>query len=104
MNRRTTAILILVPFSALTLYALLQVGYLGLFDYQLHSPAGWQVLADLVIALLIVLMWLVPEAKRAGRNPWPWVVLTLCTGSIGPLLYLATGARQEAPQSARATA
>ena len=104
MNRRITAILILVPFSALTLYALLQVGYVGLFDYQLQSPAGWQVLIDLVIALLLVLMWLVPEAKRDGRNPWPWVLLTLGTGSIGPLLYLATGSRQASPQAAQAAA
>ena len=48
MNRRIIAIVILAPFSALTLYALLEVGYVGLFDHQLQSPAGWQVLVDLV--------------------------------------------------------
>ena len=88
MNRRTLAIILLVPFAVLTVYTLMEVGYLGIFDYHRHSPAGWQVFADLVIACLLVLMWLVPEAKKAGRNPWPWVVLTLLTGSIGPLLYL----------------
>jgi len=88
MNRRTFAIALLVPFAVLTLYSVTQVGYLGIIDYHRHSPAGWQVFADLVIACLLVLMWLVPEAKKAGRNPWPWVVLTMLTGSIGPLLYL----------------
>jgi len=85
---RTLAIVLLIPFTALTLYAVLEVGYIGIFDYQRHSPAGWQVFADLVVALLLVLYWLIVDAKKAGRNPWPWVVVTLFLGSIGPLLYL----------------
>lgn len=88
MNKRALAIIILIPFSLLTLYAIAEVGYIGIFDYHRHSPAGWQVFVDLVIALLLVLTWLIPEAKKAGRNPWPWVVITLFMGSIGPLLYL----------------
>jgi drug/metabolite transporter (DMT)-like permease len=87
-NKRTLAILILIPFAALTVYAIAQVGYIGLFDYHRHSPAGWQVFTDLVIALVLVLSWLIPEARRAGHNPWPWVLVTLFLGSIGPLLYL----------------
>lgn len=88
---RTLAILILVPFTFLTLYAVMDVGYIGIFDYHRHSSAGWQVFTDLVIALTLVLFWLVDNAKRTGRNPWPWVVLTLFLGSFGPLLYLAFG-------------
>lgn len=88
INQRVFAILILIPFAPLSFYALVQEGYVGLFAYQLGSPAGWQVLADLVIALLLVLSWLIADAKRAGRNPWPWVLITLATGSFGPLLYL----------------
>lgn len=89
MSQRTIAIALLVPFLALTAYALYAVGYIGIFDYHRHSPAGWQVFADLVVALVLVLTWMIPDAKRAGRNPWPWVVATLLLGSIGPLLYLA---------------
>ena len=33
--------------------------------------------------------WLVGDARARGRSPWPWVLLTLFTGSIGPLLYLS---------------
>jgi hypothetical protein len=88
MNKRALAIIVLIPFSLLTLYAIAKVGYIGIFDYHRHSPAGWQVFVDLVIALLLVLTWLIPEAKKAGRNPWPWVVITLFMGSFGPLLYL----------------
>ena len=87
-NKRTLAIIILIPFTALTVYAVQQVGYIGICDYQRHSPAGWQDIIDLVIALVLVLSWLIPEARRAGRNPWPWVIVTLLAGSFGPLLYL----------------
>ena len=90
MNRRLTAVLILIPFALLTVYAVAEAGYVGLFEYQFASPAGWQVLVDLGIALLLMLFWLVPEARSKGRNPWPWVVATLFLGSIAPLLYLAT--------------
>lgn len=89
-NRRLLAIAILIPFTVLTVYAVAQVGYIGLIDYHRHSPAGWQVFTDLVVALILVLTWLIPEARRTGRNPWPWVVATLFLGSIGPLLYMAT--------------
>ncbi len=90
MNRKTLAIALLIPFLVLTAYTIQQVGYIGIFDYQLHSPAGWQVIVDLVIACVLVLTWLIPEAKREGRNPWTWVVITVFAGSIGPLLYLVT--------------
>lgn len=96
MNTRALAILMLIPFTLLTVYAVAEVGYIGIFDYHRHSPAGWQVITDLVIALVLVLIWLIPEAKKAGRNPWPWVILTLIAGSFGPLLYLVF-ARKAAP-------
>lgn len=91
LTKRSLAITLLIPFSALTIYAVMQVGYVGIFDYHRHSPAGWQVFADLVVALILVLSWMIPDAKKRGRNPIPWVVMTLFLGSIGPLLYLATG-------------
>ena len=86
--RRVLALVMLIPFLALTAYAVMKVGYFGIPDYHRHSPAGWQVFTDLVIALVMVMMWLIPEAKKAGRNPWPWLIGTLATGSIAPLLYL----------------
>ena len=93
MNTRLLAIVLLIPFTLLTIYAVVEVGYFGIFDYHRHSPAGWQVITDLVIALVLVLTWLIPEAKRAGRNPWPWVAITLVAGSFGPLLYIVFGGK-----------
>ena len=92
-QRRLIALVLLIPFSALTLYALAEVGYVGILDYHRHSPAGWQVFADLVVALLLVFVWLIPDARRHGRNPWPWLAVTLFLGSFGPLLYLVTEPR-----------
>ncbi|MEL7023568.1 MAG: DUF2834 domain-containing protein [Pseudomonadota bacterium] len=90
MSRKSLAIAMLVPFLVLTAYAVWKVGYIGIFDYHRHSPAGWQVFTDLVIALVLVLSFMVPEARRKGRTVWPWVLMTLTLGSIGPLLFLAT--------------
>ena len=100
-HSKLIAILILIPFSLLTGYAVAQVGYVGILEYNRHSPAGWQVFTDLVIALLLVFTWMIPDARQHGRNPWPWVVLTLFLGSFGPLLYLATE-RQHASAGAPA--
>jgi len=94
-TRRGLAIAMLIPFAILTFYALAQVGYIGLIEFQLRSPAGWQVLADLVVSLVLVLSWIVPDAKRAGRQSWPWVVATVFTGSIAPLIYLAIYGTQQ---------
>ncbi len=93
MSKRILAIILLIPFTVLTVYAVTEVGYIGIFDYHRHSPAGWQVITDLVIALVLLLTWLIPEARRSGRNPWPWVLVTLLAGSFGPLLYLVFAPR-----------
>lgn len=88
MTRRMLAIILLIPFIPLSLYAVYQVGYIGIFDYHRHSVAGWQVFSDLVIACILLLSWIVPEAKRNGQNPWPIILMTILLGSFGPLLYI----------------
>ncbi len=98
VNKRWIALIILIPFTLLSGYAMTQVSYLGILDYNRYSPAGWQVFTDLVIALVLVLSWLIPEARQNNRNPWPWVLVTVFMGSFGPLLYLATAKKISAPE------
>lgn len=84
----------LLAFSVVTALALWHHGYLGIFEAQLRTWAGAQVLADLAIALTLFLVWMWRDARAAGRNPWPWIILTLLAGSLGPLLYLLTSKRR----------
>ena len=86
--KRNLVIFTLIAFLALTAVALWNHGYWGIVEPQFQSFGTAQVLVDLVIALSLFLVWMWHDAKAAGRNPWPWIVLTLTTGSIGPLIYL----------------
>ena len=93
--QRSLVAVVLIPFSLLSAVALWQHGYLGIFANEFQSTAGTQVLADLVIALSLFLVWMWRDAKATGRNPWPWLLVTLTTGSFGPLVYLLTRKPEE---------
>ena len=88
--QRTLITITLFLFGALTVMALREVGYIGLFMSPLQSLAGMQIFIDLVIALSLVMVWLWRDAQNTGRNAWPWLLATLMLGSFGPLLYLLT--------------
>ena len=84
---RALILAILLPFAAYSTYAVYNIGYIGIFESHFHT-AGWQVLADLVIACGLAMVWMWRDAAATGRNVWPFIVLTLTLGSVGPLLYL----------------
>ncbi len=52
------------------------------------NPWILQVTIDLVLALSLSSIWIWNDARRRGKNPVPWIVATLFTGSIAPLTYL----------------
>lgn len=81
-------IVVIVAFAALSAMALIDVGYLGIIEPHFQSWGAGQVFADLVIALVLALFWLVGDARAQGINPWPFVVATLLAGSFGVLFYL----------------
>ena len=87
---RSILILVLIPFSVLSAVALWQVGYWGLVEPHFKTYGAGQVLADLVIAISLAMVWIWHDAKATGRNAWPWIALSLVAGSFGPLLYLLT--------------
>jgi hypothetical protein len=85
---RPLLITVTAAFSAFTLWVLAQTGLVGFYEQLLSTPAGMQVFADIAIALVLVLAWMWRDAAAHGRRFWPYALLTLTLGSIGPLLYL----------------
>lgn len=87
-NRLAALLTVIALFGALTVAALLDVGYFGILEPHFQSWGGAQVFVDLVILAVLFLFWMVPDARSRGINPWPFVVTTLMLGSFGPLFYL----------------
>lgn len=87
---RTALVVALVLFGILSAEALWQHGYLGIWHAGFESLAAMQVLADLVIASLLIMVWIWHDAKARGRNAWPWLAATVVLGSFAPLVYLLT--------------
>ncbi|MGH7336353.1 MAG: DUF2834 domain-containing protein [Myxococcota bacterium] len=93
---------IFLLFGAYSLYAIYEVGYFGIIA-AVASPGGLQVAFDLVVACLLISWWMVMDARANGRNPWPYLLITLVGGSFGPLLYLLL-AGDRSPAEARGVA
>ena len=85
---RALLLIVILAFGTLTGLAIEQHGYWGIISYHLPSSAGWQVGADLVIACTLAMLWMFADARKTGRNVWPYLALTLVLGSFGLLFYL----------------
>jgi hypothetical protein len=75
-------------FTALTLWGIHVHGYVGFFEALLGSAAGIVAFTDLVIALSLVLFWMWDDAHARALPFWPYALVTLALGSLGPLSYL----------------
>lgn len=88
---------VLADFAALNVYVLSQYGFVGFWQLATANAATILALVDLAIALGLVTVWMVRDARQRGVALAPYLVLTATLGSIGPLLYLFR--RSEAPQN-----
>ncbi len=86
--RLMVLVTVVVGFGALTMLALLDVGYFGIIEPHFLSWGEAQVFVDLVILAVLACVWMVGDARERGLSAWPFIVLTLIAGSFGPLLYL----------------
>jgi hypothetical protein len=84
-------LLVAAAFTGLTATALLDVGYMGIFEPHFQAWGAAQVFFDLVILAALSCIWMVKDARSRGRNPWPYVVLTFVAGCYGILSYLIVG-------------
>lgn len=90
MNKTLLSV-VLIAFAALTGYTLLHYG--GLFAwlaFYTRDPASWQIFADLLITMGLLLVFVRRDAQANGRPFFPWAVVCLALGSFGPLLYFIT--------------
>jgi len=88
MSRTLALGTVLVLFTALSFYAVEVHGYLRFFEALCSTTAGVVALVDLVISLSLVVLWMGSDARERGLPVWPYLLLTLALGSVGPLSYL----------------
>ena len=99
--------LVIAVFAAFTVYTtgvVLDYGYTGFIDLALAGGWGAQVFIDLCIALVLFAIWMVPDGREQGINPWPYFIAILVTGSVGALAYLVHRTAKEARRSPAAPA
>lgn len=94
MNR-ALLIAVLIAFTALTAYTFVHYGSLipWLLFYT-RDPASWQIFADLVITMCLLLVLMKRDADATGRPFWRWAIFSLLAGSFGPLLYFITAKKK----------
>jgi hypothetical protein len=84
-------IVVLIAFSGLTGYTLVHYGGLiAWLMFYTRDPASWQIFADLVITMSLLLVWMKRDTEASRRPFWPWAIFSLIIGSFGPLLYFIT--------------
>ena len=105
MNGKQIALgIVLFDFLALTGYALWSHGLVGFFEAELANAATISAVADLMISLSLIAVWIWQDAKKRGISAVPYLAITLVLGSAGPLLYLIRILGSEARQPVGAPA
>ena len=94
----------LLVFLEMTFMAVYEHGYMGFFDLALANSATSLLFFDLVICLTLIAVWMVPDARARGRNPWPYLLIALFFGAAGPLIYLIVREGKNAPAGVPAAA
>jgi hypothetical protein len=80
---------ICAAFAGWSLYAIATGGPFGFWIEHTRNAWGVQIWFDLLLAATCALIFMVPEARRLGMIPLPWVALVLCSGAIGLMAMLA---------------
>lgn len=92
-----------LAFLAWSLAAIAVEGPTGFWPEHTRNMWGNQIWFDLLLGVGTAWALLLPRARAAGMEPWPWLALTLASGSIGLLATVARLLWLEArqPPSAR---
>ena len=76
-------------FLAWSLAAVISEGPTGFWPEHTRNMWGNQIWFDLLLAAGVAWFFLAPRAKALGMNIYPWLLLIVCTGSIGILAMLS---------------
>lgn len=76
-------------FLAYTVVTVMQEGPMAVLTAISASWWSNQIWMDLLLAVAIGWVLILPRARALGMQPWPWLVLVFCSGSIGFLLMLS---------------
>jgi hypothetical protein len=76
-------------FFLFSFVAVITEGPVGFWVEHTRNLWGNQIWLDLLLAVGIGWFVLAPQAKKLGLNLWFWLLLIICTGSIGFLAFLA---------------
>ena len=87
--KRIVPSVLLLGFSALTAEVVIRDGYTGWLRIAAENTSAGLLLVDLSIALSLVLFWMIKDARERKATVWPFAILTVMLGSVGPLAYLA---------------
>lgn len=88
MNKKQLLLaLVLIDFTAFTGYVLYEFG-LSWIEVAFSNTVSTLIFVDLCIALTMVMVWMVADAREKGITVWPYIAATLFAGSVGTLAYL----------------
>lgn len=76
-------------FAAFSVVTLIHEGPTGFWVEHTRNLWGNQIWFDLLLAVGVAWVMMVPRARSVGMNPLPWLVLVMCTGCIGLCAMLA---------------
>lgn len=88
MKKAILPLAVLVPFSAYSIWVILQRGYFGFLELALREPWAGQLLVDLVIAVVISATWMRRDARERNLPVWPYLLALPFLGSLASLAYL----------------
>ena len=96
---------LLVMFAALNAWAVSSAGWEGVVRYfTAMGPIELVAAVDLVLALLIGIVLTVRNARERSISSGLYVLLTLLTGSLGLLAYLARHGEDDPAEPSTVTA
>jgi hypothetical protein len=83
-----------LAFAAFSTWVLWQLGYFGIWQGGFANLGSTQITFDLIIACTLLVGYIARDCRARGQAWWPWALLTLVAGSLGPLAYLLWPRRQ----------